>query len=182
MRKYGFLPAFFALLFGFMFFRVVEEESGGGGSDDLDDDLDTDLDDDKDEDEGGDTDTSKDKPPGETFSEEDKNTLEEFRQEKALGSITKDMKAEYGDDFDMDKIVEHLKEMDKKDPGSGQALFNKTGIENIFLKNFQGQSDDGEFGSRGRGSVAPTQEELIGKINKGEASDNEKTAFYSKYA
>ena len=182
MHKYGFLPAFFALLFGFMFFRVVEDESGGGGGDDLDDDLDTDLDDDKGEDKDDESGESKDKPPGEALSEEDKNTLEEFRQEKALGLITKSMKVEYGDDFDMGKIVEHLKEMDKKDPGSGQALFNATGIENIFLKNFQGQSNNGEFGSRGRGSVAPTQEELIGKINKGEASDNEKTAFYSKYA
>lgn len=174
--------AFFSFLFSFLMMNIVEDDGAGGGDDDV---FDKDLDD-----EGGDDKASDDKkaPASEdkktpSISDEDKTLLEELKQERALNDITKEMKAQYGDSFDMDAIKAKLQEMEKEKPGSGQALFNKVGIENTFLKHFANKGSDDEFDAGGgRGSKSLSTDELIGKINSGEASDSERAAFYAKYA
>ena len=107
--------------------------------------------------------------------------LDEIRQERALNEITKDLKAEHVD-FDMEKVIAKLKEMEKENPGSGNKLFNKAGIELIYLKYFTNQKAEGEFdGKGGRGTKAPTEDELVEKINKGEASDKERNALFLQF-
>lgn len=165
-----------------MFGLGIVSHEGAGGDDDL---LDTDLDT---LDEGeGDTppppvkDEEEKKEPPSAVSEEDKALLEQLRQERALGDIEKEMRAEYGEGFKMSDIVAHLKELEAKEPGKGNALFNRTGIENVYLKHFARKSGP-EFDGAGRGGAPLSGDELIAKINNGEASDKERHAFYSKYA
>lgn len=178
MKRLG-MFSFFSFLFALCFLKVVDDD-GAGGADDL---LDKDLDDDA-GDEGKKADEEKKvdaKPPA--IDEKDKAFLEELKQEKALSAIEKEMKAQYGDSFDMAAITSKLQEMEKEKPGSGQALFDRKGIELVHLKHFANKDKGGEFdGSSGRGTRALNADELIDKINKNEASDEERTAFFIKYA
>lgn len=181
MKKHWGIFAFFGFLLSLCMMRAVDDDGAGGNDDDL---LDKDLDDDasKDADKKGDENKKDDaKPP--SISDDDKALLEEVRQERALNQITKEMKAQYGDGFDMDAIKAKLKEMEDKTPGSGQALFNRQGIELMHLKHFANKGSDDEFdASGGRGSKNLSTDELVLKINKGEASDEERKALYAKYA
>lgn len=182
MKRLGMFSWFFFLMS--MCFLKIDDGEGAGG-----DIFDEDLDDGgetapaKDEKKGGDEKKPDDKPPAkETKPDPDKMLLEEIRQERALNEITKDLKAEHAD-FDMDKVIAKLQEMEKANPGSGNKLFNKAGIELVHLKHFANQEAEGEFdGSSGRSIKAPSTDELIDKINKGEASDKEEAAFYARYA
>lgn len=185
MKRFG-IFAFFTFLMSMCFMKVADDDGAGGGDGDI---FDEELDDDKtppakDEKKEGDGKKEETKPPAkETITPDpDKMLLEEIRQERALNEITKELKAEHGD-FDMDKVIAKLKEMEKANPGSGNKLFNKNGIELVHLKYFAGGENEGEFdGSSGRGGKAPTKEEIISKINKGEATDDERQAFYAQFA
>ena len=83
----------------------------------------------------------------------------------------------------MKKITDKILEIDEKNPGAGDALLNPVGIENVYLKYFHGkaqeQTDDEFDVARGTGGGASVKE-LIGKINKGEASDSERQALYAR--
>lgn len=179
MKRLG-MFSFFSFLLSLCFLKAIDDDGAGGDDDGL---LDKDLDDDlgdaaKKADEGK---KEEEKPPA--IDEKDKALLEEIRQEKALSQITKEMKAQYGDDFDMDAIKSKLQAMEKESPGSGQALFDKKGIELTYLKHFANKSKDGEFDANsGRGTKQLNADELIEKINKNEASDAERAALFAKYA
>lgn len=179
MKRLG-MFSFFSFLLSLCFLKAIDDDGAGGGDEDI---LDKDLDDDvggepKKADEGK---KEEEKPPA--IDENDKALLEEIRQEKALAQISKDMKAQYGDSFDMDAIKSKLQAMEKENPGSGQALFDKKGIELTYLKHFANKSKDGEFDANsGRGSKQLSSDELIDKINKNEASDAERAALFAKYA
>lgn len=178
--------ALFSFLMGMCFMRAVDDDGAGGGEgsdifdEDLDDTASSGVAGEKKEGDGTKAET---KPPAkEAAPDPDKMLLEEIRQERALNDITKELKAEHGD-FEMDKVIAKLKEMEKEKPGSGNKLFNKAGIELVHLKYFANAESDGEFdGKGGRGSKAPSKDELISKINKGEASDDERQAFYAQFA
>lgn len=181
MKRLGMFAWFFFLM-SMCLLRIDDGEGAGGGDGDI---FDEDLDDISPKDEGkkeGDGEKDKAKPPAkETTPDPDKMLLEEIRQERALGDITKSLKAEH-DGFDMEKVIAKLKEMEKEKPGSGNSLFNKAGIELIHLKHFANQESDGEFdASGGRGSKAPTSDELIEKINSGKATPEEEFSFYKQY-
>lgn len=181
MKRLGFFT-FFSFLLSMCFLCIVDDDGAGGDDPDLDTDLD---DDDKEEDKKGAQEKKPDaKPPSKDDAPDpDKMLLEEIRQERVLNSITKEMKVQYGDGFDMGKVVDKLKEMEAKEPGSGNKLFNKAGIELMHLKHFNHYGSDNEFdGTSGRGGKPISTDELIGKINKGEASDDERKAFFAKYA
>ena len=181
MKRWG-IFAFFSFLMAMCIMRAVDDEGAGGGDDILDKDLDDDAEGDKkDTDKKPDGDKAPDaKPPA---KDENASLLEEIRQERALNSIAKEKKAQYGDGFDIDKIVGKLKEMEAKEVGSGSKLFNKAGIELMHLKHFANPNSDNEFdGSSGRGGKALSTDELVSKLNKGEASDEERKAFYAQYA
>ena len=179
MKRLG-MFSFFSFLLSLCFLKAVDDDGAGGDDDGL---LDKDLDDDA-GDESKKVEESKkaeEKPPA--IDEKDKELLDELRQEKALSLITKEMKAQYGDDFDMDAIKSKLQAMEKESPGSGQALFDKKGIELTYLKHFANKSKDGEFDANsGRGTKQLDTDELIDKINKNEASDEERMALFVKYA
>lgn len=187
MRRLG-IFAFFAFLMSMCFLKIDDGDGGGGDGGDGDI-FDEELDDTtppppKDGDKkDGDGQKEEKKPPAkDTKPDPDKMLLEEIRQERALNEITKDLKKEYGD-FDMEKVISKLKEMEKENPGSGNKLFNKAGIELVHLKYFANQEAEGEFdGKGGRGTKAPTKQDLIAKINKGEASDDERQSFFAEYA
>lgn len=183
MKRFG-IFAFFAFLMSMCFMKVVDDD-GAGGADIFDEELDDggETPPAEDEKKEGDGKAAEAKPPAKEITPDpDKMLLEEIRQERALNEITKELKAEHGD-FDMDKVIAKLKEMEKANPGSGNKLFNKNGIELVHLKYFAGGENEGEFdGSSGRGGKAPTSDELIAKINKGEASDKERLALFAKYA
>lgn len=185
MKRLG-IFSFCSLLLSMCLFHIVGDEGGGGEGDIFDDELDdqipsspTEANDKKE----GDGKKAETKPPAkDEATEADKTLLEEIRQERALNEITKDLKAQYGD-FNMDKVIAKLKEMEKENPGSGNKLFNKAGIELVHLKHFADVETEGDFDSKGgRGSKAPTKQDLISKINKGEASDDERQSFFAEYA
>lgn len=183
MKRFGFFT-FFSFLMALTFLKAVDDEGAGGGGDDIDDLLDADLDDhinpkdppkDPPKDEPSDEGKKKDEPP------EPDPVVEEMKQQHILNGFEKEFKKEYPD-FDMGKVVEKLKEMDKENPGSGSDLFNKKGIELVHLKYFNDAGDGEMDGNAGRGTKNPSTDELIGKINRGEATDSEREAFFAKYA
>jgi len=185
MHKHGYLSVLFALLFGFMFLKVVDDDGAGGGDvgdEDIDDDdLKDDLKDDKkNEDE---KDEDKKEPPASALSDEDRNALEEYKTEKALKTITQDIKSRHPE-FDastMEKIVAHLKEKDTKEQGSGQALFNQAGIELTYLNEFKNVGEDDPDFENGRGGRETSFEELTTKVKNGNASAHEREALFLKF-
>nr|DAR27002.1 MAG TPA: hypothetical protein [Caudoviricetes sp.] len=117
------------------------------------------------------------------LSKEEYSDFKRMQQATQLSQMQADFRKSYPD-FDMQKITDKILEIDEKNPGAGDALLNPVGIENVYLKYFHGKAasrDDDEFDiARGTGGGVSVKE-LIGKINKGEASDSEKQAFYSRF-
>lgn len=109
--------------------------------------------------------------------------FQRMRQAAQLSQMETDFRKSYPD-FDMQKITDKILEIDEKNPGAGDALLTPVGLENVYLKFFHGKAQeqtDDEFDiARGTGGGVSVKE-LIGKINKGEASDSEKQAFYSRF-
>ena len=124
-------------------------------------------------------------PPDDSvrLSKEEYSDFQRMRQAAQLSQMEADFKKTYPD-FDMQKITDKILEIDEKNPGAGDALLTSVGLENVYLKYFQGKAQEqaeDEFDiARGTGGGVSIKE-LISKINKGEASDSEKQAFYSRF-
>ncbi len=185
MHKHGFMPVLFSLFFGFMFLGIVEDDGAGSGEDDNNDVGDENIDDENLDDGKKDKDKPKDKKdesPASALSDEDREALEELKTSKALTSITNGIKKRHPE-FDssaMDKIVTHLKEMDTKDKGSGQELFNAAGIELTYLNEFKNASEDDPAFEGGRGGRETSLEELTTKVKNGNANPHEREALFLK--
>ena len=117
------------------------------------------------------------------LNKEEYADFQRMRQAAQLSQMETDFRKSYPD-FDMQKITDKILEIDEKNPGAGDALLTPVGLENVYLKFFHGKAQeqtDDEFDiARGTGGGVSVKE-LIGKINKGEASDSEKQAFYSRF-
>ena len=117
------------------------------------------------------------------LNKEDYADFQRMRQAAQLSQMETDFRKSYPD-FDMQKITDKILEIDEKNPGAGDALLTPVGLENVYLKFFHGKAQEqteDEFDiARGTGGGVSVKE-LIGKINKGEASDSEKQAFYSRF-
>lgn len=117
------------------------------------------------------------------LNKEEYADFQRMRQAAQLSQMETDFRKSYPD-FDMKKITNKILEIDEKNPGAGDALLNPVGFENVYLKFFHGKTQEqteDEFDiARGTGGGVSVKE-LIGKINKGEASDSEKRAFYSRF-
>ena len=117
------------------------------------------------------------------LNKEEYADFQRMRQAAQLSQMETDFRKSYPD-FDMQKITDKILEIDEKNPGAGDALLTPVGLENVYLKFFHGKAQEqteDEFDiARGTGGGVSVKE-LIGKINKGEASDSEKQAFYSRF-
>ena len=117
------------------------------------------------------------------LNKEEYADYQRMRQAAQLSQMETDFRKSYPD-FDMQKITDKILEIDEKNPGAGDALLTPVGLENVYLKFFHGKAQEqteDEFDiARGTGGGVSVKE-LIGKINKGEASDSEKQAFYSRF-
>lgn len=117
------------------------------------------------------------------LNKEEYADFQRMRQAAQLSQMETDFRKSYPD-FDMKKITDKILEIDEKNPGAGDALLTPVGIENVYLKFFHGKAQEqteDEFDiARGTGGGVSIKE-LISKINKGEASDSEKRAFYSRF-
>ena len=117
------------------------------------------------------------------LNKEEDADFQRMRQAAQLSQMETDFRKSYPD-FDMQKITDKILEIDEKNPGAGDALLTPVGLENVYLKFFHGKAQEqteDEFDiARGTGGGVSVKE-LIGKINKGEASDSEKQAFYSRF-
>lgn len=117
------------------------------------------------------------------LNKEEYADFQRMRQAAQLLQMETDFRKSYPD-FDMQKITDKILEIDEKNPGAGDALLTPVGLENVYLKFFHGKAQEqteDEFDiARGTGGGVSVKE-LIGKINKGEASDSEKQAFYSRF-
>ena len=117
------------------------------------------------------------------LNKEEYADFQRMRQAAQLSQMETDFRKSYPD-FDMKKITDKILEIDEKNPGAGDALLTPVGLENVYLKFFHGKAQEqteDEFDiARGTGGGVSVKE-LIGKINKGEASDSEKQAFYSRF-
>lgn len=117
------------------------------------------------------------------LNKEEYADFQRMRQAAQLSQMETDFRKSYPD-FDMQKITDKILEIDEKNPGAGDALLTPVGLENVYLKFFHGKAQeqtDDEFDiARGTGGGVSVKE-LISKINKGEASDSEKQAFYSRF-
>ena len=117
------------------------------------------------------------------LNKEEYADFQRMRQAAQLSQMETDFRKSYPD-FDMQKITDKILEIDEKNPGAGDALLTPVGLENVYLKFFHGkvqeQTEDEFDIARGTGGGVSVKE-LIGKINKGEASDSEKLAFYSRF-
>ena len=116
------------------------------------------------------------------LNKEEYADFQRMRQAAQLSQMETDFRKSYPD-FDMQKITDKILEIDEKNPGAGDALLTPVGLENVYLKFFHGKAQeqtDDEFDiARGTGGGVSVKE-LIGKINKGEASDSEKQALYAR--
>lgn len=117
------------------------------------------------------------------LNKEEYADFQRMRQAAQLSQMETDFRKSYPD-FDMQKITDKILEIDEKNPGAGDALLTPVGLENVYLKFFHGKAQEqteDEFDiARGTGGGVSVKE-LIDKINKGEASDSEKLAFYSRF-
>ena len=117
------------------------------------------------------------------LNKEEYADFQRMRQAAQFSQMETDFRKSYPD-FDMRKITDKILEIDEKNPGAGDALLTPVGLENVYLKFFHGKAQEqteDEFDiARGTGGGVSVKE-LIGKINKGEASDSEKQAFYSRF-
>lgn len=119
---------------------------------------------------------------GVRLSQEEYESFKRSQQREELNSLEAKFKKRYPD-FNMEKVVDKVVELDEKEPGLGQRYFNDVGLENIYLTHFKDKAveSEDEF-DIGRGvNGGSTKAEMIGKINKGEASLSDKQAFYAKY-
>ena len=116
------------------------------------------------------------------LNKEEYADFQRMRQAAQLSQMETDFRKSYPD-FDMQKITDKILEIDEKNPGAGDALLTPVGLENVYLKFFHGKAQeqtDDEFDiARGTGGGVSVKE-LIGKINKGEASDSERQALYAR--
>ena len=123
-------------------------------------------------------------PPDDSvrLSKEEYSDFKRMQQTAQLSQMETDFKKTYPD-FDMQKITDKILEIDEKNPGAGDALLTPVGIENVYLKYFQGkvqeQADDEFDIARGTGGGVD-RSEMIRRINKGEISQGEKYAYLSK--
>ena len=119
----------------------------------------------------------------EKLNKEEYADFQRMRHAAELSDMETDFRKSFPE-FDMQKITDKILEIDEKNPGAGDALLTPVGLENVYLKFFHGKAQeqtDDEFDiARGTGGGVSVKE-LIGKINKGEASDSEKQAFYSRF-
>lgn len=179
----------------FLLFSFILEDDGLGGDEYLDrelEDFEEESESEKSEEEA--KEDTKKQPPDKkeentTLGDEDKKTLEELkeyadkqRQKEELREYEEELKAKHGQDFSMKKIVDFCTKLNEKNPGSGDAVFNRAGIEALWLAHFAKKGSDNEFDGSGRGAPALTNEQLIEKINSGEASDEEAYKIYAQYA
>ena len=116
------------------------------------------------------------------LNKEEYADFQRMRQAAQLSQMETDFRRSYPD-FDMKKITDKILEIDEKNPGAGDMLLNPVGFENVYLKFFHGKAQEqteDEFDiARGTGGGVSVKE-LIGKINKGEASDSERQALYAR--
>ncbi|AQW87106.1 hypothetical protein CPIN18021_0259 [Campylobacter pinnipediorum subsp. caledonicus] len=116
-----------------------------------------------------------------TMNEDEYHNFKHMEQERELDEIDKTMKNKYSD-FNVRKIIDKILEFDKKDPGFADLYYNPMGFENIYLTHFKDkQVEDDEFDT-GRGMAGGiSMDERIEKMNRGEASYDDKLGFYSKF-
>ena len=116
------------------------------------------------------------------LNKEEYADFQRMRQAAQLSQMETDFRRSYPD-FDMKKITDKILEIDEKNPGAGDALLTPVGIENVYLKYFQGkvqeQTEDEFDIARGTGGGVD-RSEMMRRINKGEISQSEKYAYLSK--
>ncbi len=189
------------LMLGLFGSYIDDPNAGGGGGDD---DFDIDLDDPEDPTGGDDPENPKggddpenpkggDDPEKETVSkkefddvkkqlDENKEYIASEQQAKALRDVETSLKAKY-DDFDMNKIKEHLVTLHKTNPELANSLNNSVGFENVYLTEFKPKPVDNDDVSLGRnvGSVE-RNEEIKEKIANGERiTSSDKQSLLSKF-
>jgi len=117
---------------------------------------------------------------GKVLSDEEYQSFRAMEQERQLKELETDFKKEYGD-FNMQKVLDKMFELDEKDKGYLEKNFNPTGIENVYLKYFKGAPQDDEYDVvHGKGGSAIDRGEMARRINKGEISQEEKLAYLAK--
>ena len=117
---------------------------------------------------------------GKVLSDEEYQSFRAMEQERQLKELETDFKKEYGD-FNMQKVLDKMFELDEKNKGYLEKNFNPTGIENVYLKYFKGAPQDDEYDVvHGKGGSAIDRGEMARRINKGEISQEEKLAYLSK--
>ena len=118
---------------------------------------------------------------GKVLSDEEYQSFRAMEQERQLKELETDFKKEYGD-FNMQKVLDKMFELDEKNKGYLEKNFNPTGIENVYLKYFKDKApqDDEYDVVHGKGGSAIDRGEMARRINKGEISQEEKLAYLSK--
>lgn len=118
---------------------------------------------------------------GKVLSDEEYQSFRAMEQERQLKELEMDFKKEYGD-FNMQKVLDKMFELDEKNKGYLEKNFNPTGIENVYLKYFKDKAlqDDEYDVVHGKGGSAIDRGEMARRINKGEISQEEKLAYLAK--
>jgi outer membrane biosynthesis protein TonB len=102
------------------------------------------------------------------------------RQKEQLSELTETLRTKY-QGFDINKVINHLKEIDKKSPGAGNALFTNEGIELVWKSEFANKADAEFDDSRGSG-ISKDDSELIEKIKNDTATQEEQYRLFSRFA
>lgn len=121
-------------------------------------------------------------PSGKFLSDDEYEDFARMRQERTLNEMERQFQKDYPD-FKMSDVLSHIKKVEKDDPALAQSLLNPVGMENIYLKHFKGKKsvDVDEFDTARGMNGGVNADEIISKINKGEATDSEKHNFYKRF-
>jgi hypothetical protein len=102
------------------------------------------------------------------------------RQKEELIRFAGEMQAKHSG-FDINKVTDYLKELDKKIPGRGTSLFTPEGIEMVWLTKFANSGNSGFDASRGSG-IGKEESELIEKFKNGTSTYEDELKIFEKYA
>jgi len=104
---------------------------------------------------------------GKVLSDEEYQNFRAMEQERQLKELETDFKKEYGD-FNMQKVLDKMFELDEKNKGYLEKNFNPTGIENVYLKYFKDKApqDDEYDVVHGKGGSAIDRGEMARRINR----------------
>lgn len=107
--------------------------------------------------------------------------IQEYSQEKAINAAVSDIKGRIGE-FDLNKVHDHLKELNKSNPEQAAALNNPQGWELVWLRELAAKSVSADAVNSGRNVDSDGgRQAMIDKIARGEGGVLDRASLMEKW-